>query len=73
MWVQDEEFRARPRLDIIQPLSETCEEISSDALTVRNFQDNECRDYRLGETIKTALTEMSCSPLLRTDFIMHRV
>lgn len=53
--VQDEEFRARPRLDIIQPLPESCEEISSDALTVRNFQDNECRDYRLGETIKTAL------------------
>uniref|UniRef100_A0A665WJ15 Vacuolar protein sorting-associated protein 41 homolog n=1 Tax=Echeneis naucrates TaxID=173247 RepID=A0A665WJ15_ECHNA len=43
----DEEFRARPRLDIIQPLPEGCEEISSDALTVRNFQDNECRDYRL--------------------------
>ncbi|KAF3836339.1 hypothetical protein F7725_028897 [Dissostichus mawsoni] len=43
----DEEFRARPRLDIIQPLPETCEEISSDALTVRNFQENECRDYRL--------------------------
>uniref|UniRef100_A0A672GL90 Vacuolar protein sorting-associated protein 41 homolog n=1 Tax=Salarias fasciatus TaxID=181472 RepID=A0A672GL90_SALFA len=43
----DEEFRARPRLDIIQPLPESCEEISSDALTVRNFQDNECRDYRL--------------------------
>uniref|UniRef100_A0A673C4M9 Vacuolar protein sorting-associated protein 41 homolog n=1 Tax=Sphaeramia orbicularis TaxID=375764 RepID=A0A673C4M9_9TELE len=41
------DFRARPRLDIIQPLPESCEEISSDALTVRNFQDNECRDYRL--------------------------
>uniref|UniRef100_A0AAR2L1P8 Vacuolar protein sorting-associated protein 41 homolog n=1 Tax=Pygocentrus nattereri TaxID=42514 RepID=A0AAR2L1P8_PYGNA len=40
-------FRARPRLDIIQPLPESCEEISSDALTVRNFQENECRDYRL--------------------------
>lgn len=52
---QDEEFRARPRLDIIQPLSEGCEEISSDALTVRNFVDNECRDYRLGKTIKVAL------------------
>lgn len=51
--MQDEEFRARPRLDIIQPLPESCEEISSDALTVRNFKDNECRDYRLGETIKT--------------------
>lgn len=51
---QDEEFRARPRLDIIQPLPESCEEISSDALTVRNFQDNECRDYRLGEPTKTA-------------------
>uniref|UniRef100_A0AAY4C1E3 Vacuolar protein sorting-associated protein 41 homolog n=1 Tax=Denticeps clupeoides TaxID=299321 RepID=A0AAY4C1E3_9TELE len=44
---QEEEFRARPRLDIIQPLPESCEEISSDALTVRNFKDNECRDYRL--------------------------
>uniref|UniRef100_A0A3B3TDL1 Vacuolar protein sorting-associated protein 41 homolog n=1 Tax=Paramormyrops kingsleyae TaxID=1676925 RepID=A0A3B3TDL1_9TELE len=43
----EEEFRARPRLDIIQPLPETCEEISSDALTVRQFQENECRDYRL--------------------------
>uniref|UniRef100_A0A3P8ZP99 Vacuolar protein sorting-associated protein 41 homolog n=1 Tax=Esox lucius TaxID=8010 RepID=A0A3P8ZP99_ESOLU len=43
----EEEFRARPRLDIIQPLAEGCEEISSDALTVRNFQENECRDYRL--------------------------
>uniref|UniRef100_A0A7N6AL36 Vacuolar protein sorting-associated protein 41 homolog n=1 Tax=Anabas testudineus TaxID=64144 RepID=A0A7N6AL36_ANATE len=43
----DEDFRARPRLDIIQPLAENCEEISSDALTVRNYQDNECRDYRL--------------------------
>uniref|UniRef100_A0A7N8WMV8 Vacuolar protein sorting-associated protein 41 homolog n=1 Tax=Mastacembelus armatus TaxID=205130 RepID=A0A7N8WMV8_9TELE len=41
------DFCARPRLDIIQPLPESCEEISSDALTVRNFQDNECRDYRL--------------------------
>uniref|UniRef100_A0A8C6V0T5 VPS41 subunit of HOPS complex n=1 Tax=Neogobius melanostomus TaxID=47308 RepID=A0A8C6V0T5_9GOBI len=41
------DFRARPRLDIIQSLPESCEEISSDALTVRNFQDNECRDYRL--------------------------
>uniref|UniRef100_A0A4W4EV85 Vacuolar protein sorting-associated protein 41 homolog n=1 Tax=Electrophorus electricus TaxID=8005 RepID=A0A4W4EV85_ELEEL len=43
----EEEFRARPRLDIIQPLPESCEEISSDALTVRNFQENECRDYKL--------------------------
>uniref|UniRef100_A0A8C2CQQ0 Vacuolar protein sorting-associated protein 41 homolog n=1 Tax=Cyprinus carpio TaxID=7962 RepID=A0A8C2CQQ0_CYPCA len=40
-------FRTRPRLDIIQPLAEGCEEISSDALTVRNFQENQCRDYRL--------------------------
>uniref|UniRef100_A0A672T8Y7 Vps41 beta-propeller domain-containing protein n=1 Tax=Sinocyclocheilus grahami TaxID=75366 RepID=A0A672T8Y7_SINGR len=40
-------FRTRPRLDIIQPLPEGCEEISSDALTVRNFQENQCRDYRL--------------------------
>uniref|UniRef100_A0A8C7R302 Vacuolar protein sorting-associated protein 41 homolog n=1 Tax=Oncorhynchus mykiss TaxID=8022 RepID=A0A8C7R302_ONCMY len=43
----EEEFRARPRLDIIQPLPEGFEELSSDALTVRNFQENECRDYRL--------------------------
>uniref|UniRef100_A0A669EYU8 Vacuolar protein sorting-associated protein 41 homolog n=1 Tax=Oreochromis niloticus TaxID=8128 RepID=A0A669EYU8_ORENI len=43
----DQMLCARPRLDIIQPLPESCEEISSDALTVRNFQDNECRDYRL--------------------------
>lgn len=69
--IQDEEFRARPRLDIIQPLPESCEEISSDALTVRNFQDNECRDYRLGETIKTTPGEMSRSFLLRSDFITH--
>ena len=41
------EHRARPRLDIIQPLSETCEEISSGALTVRGFQENECWDYHL--------------------------
>ena len=46
---QESEYCARPRLDIIQPLSETCEEISSDALTVRGFQENECRDYHLGE------------------------
>lgn len=58
--LQDEEFRARPRLDIILPLHESYEEISSDALTVRNFRDNECRDYRLGETMKL------CYP---TDFI----
>lgn len=70
--MQDEQFRARPRLDIIQPLPESCEEISSDALTVRNFQENECRDYRLGETIKTALREMSRGLLLRPDFIMLR-
>uniref|UniRef100_A0A8C1XK74 Vacuolar protein sorting-associated protein 41 homolog n=1 Tax=Cyprinus carpio TaxID=7962 RepID=A0A8C1XK74_CYPCA len=43
----EEEFRTRPRLDIIQSLPEGCEEISSDALTVRNFQENQCRDYRL--------------------------
>ncbi|XP_014884004.1 vacuolar protein sorting-associated protein 41 homolog isoform X1 [Poecilia latipinna] len=43
----DEEDRARPRLDIIQALPESCEEISSDALSVRFYQDNECRDYRL--------------------------
>lgn len=51
MYLQDEEFRARPRLVIILPLHESYEEISSDALTVRNFRDNECRDYRLGETM----------------------
>lgn len=67
--VQDEDFLARPRLDIIQPLPESCEEISSDALTVRNYKDNECRDYRLGETIKTALCQMSHSLLLHSDFI----
>lgn len=61
MCLQDEEFRARPRLDIILPLHESYEEISSDALTVRNFRDNECRDYRLGETI-----------LPRSDFIIQR-
>lgn len=71
--VQDEELRARPRLDIIQPLPESYEEISSDALTVRNFQDNECRDYRLGETIKAGPEEMSRSLLPRSDFIMHRL
>ncbi|XP_014389863.1 PREDICTED: vacuolar protein sorting-associated protein 41 homolog, partial [Myotis brandtii] len=43
----EREYCARPRLDIIQPLSEACEEISSDALTVRGFQENECRDYHL--------------------------
>uniref|UniRef100_A0A673FWU6 Vacuolar protein sorting-associated protein 41 homolog n=1 Tax=Sinocyclocheilus rhinocerous TaxID=307959 RepID=A0A673FWU6_9TELE len=42
-----ENSETRPRLDIIQPLAEGCEEISSDALTVRNFQENQCRDYRL--------------------------
>ncbi|KAM4688354.1 vacuolar protein sorting-associated protein 41 homolog [Discoglossus pictus] len=41
------EFCARPRLDIIQPLPDSCEEVSSDAITVRGFQENECRDYRL--------------------------
>lgn len=46
---QKTECCTRPRLDIIQPFPETCEEISSDALTVRGFQENECRDYRLGE------------------------
>ncbi|XP_075442772.1 vacuolar protein sorting-associated protein 41 homolog isoform X2 [Ascaphus truei] len=43
----NKEFCARPRLDIIQPLPDTCEEVSSDAITVRGFQENECRDYRL--------------------------
>ncbi|XP_063778599.1 vacuolar protein sorting-associated protein 41 homolog isoform X1 [Pseudophryne corroboree] len=40
-------FCARPRLDIIQPHADSCEEVSSDAITVRGFQENECRDYRL--------------------------
>lgn len=70
---QDEEFEARPRLDIIQPLPESCEEISSDALTVRCFKENECRDYRLGEPIKTAPRQMSCCLLLQFDYIMHRL
>ncbi|KAL7976846.1 hypothetical protein Chor_008795 [Crotalus horridus] len=43
----ERECCARPRLDIIQPFPESCEEISSDALTVRCFQENECRDYCL--------------------------
>lgn len=43
----EEELLSRPRLDIIQPSSESCEEISSDALTVRNFKGNQCLDYRL--------------------------
>uniref|UniRef100_A0A674CTS4 Vacuolar protein sorting-associated protein 41 homolog n=1 Tax=Salmo trutta TaxID=8032 RepID=A0A674CTS4_SALTR len=51
----EEEFRARPRLDIIQPLPEGFEEISSDALTVRNFQENECRDYRLEHSVGESL------------------
>ncbi|KAF4801471.1 Vacuolar protein sorting-associated protein 41 like protein [Turdus rufiventris] len=45
--LQEVECCARPRLDIVQPLPESCEEISSDALTVRGFQENECRDYHL--------------------------
>lgn len=48
MFFQEVECCARPRLDIVQPLPESCEEISSDALTVRGFQENECRDYHLG-------------------------
>ncbi|KAG2458062.1 AMPH protein, partial [Polypterus senegalus] len=44
---EEKELRSRPRLDIVQPLPESYEEISSDALTVRNFQENECLDYRL--------------------------
>uniref|UniRef100_A0A670JIN9 Vacuolar protein sorting-associated protein 41 homolog n=1 Tax=Podarcis muralis TaxID=64176 RepID=A0A670JIN9_PODMU len=43
----EKECCSRPRLDIIQPFPESCEEISSDALTVRRFQENECRDYCL--------------------------
>ncbi|XP_040209124.1 vacuolar protein sorting-associated protein 41 homolog [Rana temporaria] len=43
----NKEFCARPRLDIIQPNPDCCEEVSSDAITVRGFQENECRDYRL--------------------------
>ncbi|XP_063306712.1 vacuolar protein sorting-associated protein 41 homolog [Pelobates fuscus] len=40
-------FCARPRFDIIQPHPDSYEEVSSDAITVRGFQENECRDYRL--------------------------
>lgn len=40
---------------------------------MRNFQDNECRDYRLGETVKSAPREMSRCLLLQPDFIMHRL
>ncbi|XP_075683045.1 vacuolar protein sorting-associated protein 41 homolog isoform X2 [Rhinoderma darwinii] len=43
----NKELCARPRLDIIQPQADSCEEVSSDAITVRGFQENECRDYRL--------------------------
>ncbi|XP_073534361.1 vacuolar protein sorting-associated protein 41 homolog [Phyllobates terribilis] len=43
----NKELCARPRLDIIQPQSDSCEEVSSDAITVRGFRENECRDYRL--------------------------
>ncbi|XP_072268322.1 vacuolar protein sorting-associated protein 41 homolog isoform X2 [Pyxicephalus adspersus] len=43
----NKEFCARPCLDIIQPHPDSCEEVSSDAITVRGFQENECRDYRL--------------------------
>ncbi|XP_072009384.1 vacuolar protein sorting-associated protein 41 homolog isoform X2 [Engystomops pustulosus] len=43
----NKELCARPRLDIIQPQTDSCEEVSSDAITVRGFQENECRDYRL--------------------------
>ncbi|XP_032875860.1 vacuolar protein sorting-associated protein 41 homolog isoform X1 [Amblyraja radiata] len=44
---QDNEQCARPRLDIIHHLPDSYEEISSDALSVRGFQENECRDYSL--------------------------
>uniref|UniRef100_UPI00398E8932 vacuolar protein sorting-associated protein 41 homolog isoform X2 n=1 Tax=Pristiophorus japonicus TaxID=55135 RepID=UPI00398E8932 len=43
----DKEHYARPRLDIIHHLPDSYEEISSDALSVRGFQENECRDYSL--------------------------
>ncbi|XP_043544864.1 vacuolar protein sorting-associated protein 41 homolog [Chiloscyllium plagiosum] len=43
----DKEHCARPRLDIIHHLPDSYEEISSDALSVRGFQENECRDYSL--------------------------
>uniref|UniRef100_A0A4W3J8U8 Vacuolar protein sorting-associated protein 41 homolog n=1 Tax=Callorhinchus milii TaxID=7868 RepID=A0A4W3J8U8_CALMI len=43
------EHCSRPRLDIVQHLPDSYEEVSSDALSVRSFQENECRDYRLGE------------------------
>ncbi|XP_066444803.1 vacuolar protein sorting-associated protein 41 homolog, partial [Eleutherodactylus coqui] len=45
--IANKELCARPRLDIIQPQADSCEEVSSDAITVRGFQENECRDYRL--------------------------
>ncbi|XP_067888326.1 vacuolar protein sorting-associated protein 41 homolog isoform X2 [Heterodontus francisci] len=43
----DKEHCARPRLDIVHHLPDSYEEISSDALSVRGFQENECRDYSL--------------------------
>ncbi|XP_042202802.1 vacuolar protein sorting-associated protein 41 homolog isoform X2 [Callorhinchus milii] len=43
----DKEHCSRPRLDIVQHLPDSYEEVSSDALSVRSFQENECRDYRL--------------------------
>ncbi|XP_015273395.1 PREDICTED: vacuolar protein sorting-associated protein 41 homolog [Gekko japonicus] len=39
------EYCARPRLDIIQPFPESCEEISSDALTVREYSEGESLFY----------------------------
>lgn len=56
---------ARPRLDIVQPLPESCEEISSDALTVRGFQENECRDYHLGRYFQYSFVLFS--DLLKKD------
>uniref|UniRef100_A0A4W3IZ86 Vacuolar protein sorting-associated protein 41 homolog n=1 Tax=Callorhinchus milii TaxID=7868 RepID=A0A4W3IZ86_CALMI len=44
---KDKEHCSRPRLDIVQHLPDSYEEVSSDALSVRSFQENECRDYRL--------------------------
>ncbi|KAM5156743.1 vacuolar protein sorting-associated protein 41 homolog [Mantella aurantiaca] len=43
----NKQFCARPRLDIVQSHADCCDEVSSDAITVRGFQENECRDYRL--------------------------
>ncbi|XP_069776750.1 vacuolar protein sorting-associated protein 41 homolog isoform X7 [Narcine bancroftii] len=45
--MQENEHCTRPRLDIVHHLADSYEDISSDALSVRGFQENECRDYSL--------------------------